>query len=107
MISLVTNAVTTISTNIATAGTLTVDLTSTLTGDVTMSGGNSALILTHANNATSTIKVGCMATYATSTATLVHLLFHASSTISSVVSGETASGYVIWGYGNCGNVTSN
>ncbi|MEK7461512.1 MAG: hypothetical protein AAB586_00345 [Patescibacteria group bacterium] len=114
VVSLVTNAVTTISTSITTAGdittsagniaattgTLTVGGVSTLTGDVTMSGGNGGLTLTTANNATSTIQVGCIQMYATSTATAVRFLFHASTTISTTVTG-TAAGYLLWGYGTC------
>lgn len=86
--------------NFATAGTLSVTGASTLTGDVTMSGGSGALAITTTNAATSTIEVGCVQMYATSTATAVRFLFHASSTISTTVTG-TAAGYLLWGYGTC------
>ena len=55
---------------------------------------------TTSNSATSTLEVGCIQMYATSTATAVRFLFHASSTISTTVTG-TASGYLLWGYGTC------
>ena len=112
--SVVADAVTTISTSIttagdittsagniaATAGTLTVGGVSTLTGDVTLSGGNGALVVTTSNSATSTVSVGCIQTYATSTATSVHLEFHASSSLANSTNGATA-GLVVWKYGNC------
>jgi len=116
-VTLVANAVTTISTNIVTGGTLavtgastltgnvtaegtlTVDGASTLTGNVTMSGGNGALTITTSNSATSTVEVGCVQMYATSTDTAVRLLFH--STTTPVVISGTASGFVAWGYGTC------
>ncbi|MDO8590059.1 MAG: hypothetical protein Q7R69_02205 [bacterium] len=123
-ISLVANAVTTISTAIstagnittsagnieATAGTLTVGLTSTLTGDVTMSGGDGALTVTSASNsATSTLVVGCIEMHATSTVTPIHLTF-ASSTMATTswqsgTGGDAATGLstgvMLWKYGAC------
>ena len=86
--------------NIATAGTLTVTGASTLTGDVTMSGGNGALTITTSNSATSTLVVGCIQTYATSTETAVNMQFHASSTLANSTNGATA-GLVVWKYGSC------
>src|SRR3989344_5342720 len=65
--------------NIATAGTLAVTGVSTLTGDVTMSGGSGALVITTTNAATSTIQVGCIQTYATSTATAVRLVLSSAA----------------------------
>ena len=119
-VTIVASAVTTISTAIttagdittsagnieATAGTLTVGGASTLTGDVTLSGGNGALAITHANAATSTITVGCVQTYATSAATAIHLEFHATGTAGSTFATSTngygmSQGLVIWKYGAC------
>jgi len=106
-VTLVANAVTTISTNLATGGTLTVDTTSLLTGDVTMSGGDGALTITSTNSATSTISVGCVGTYATSTATAIHLTYAAAqiaTTTSQGGAGDTTGTYgglVVWRYGAC------
>lgn len=118
-VSLVANAVTTISTAIttagnittsdgnieATAGTLTVGGISTLTGDVTMSGGNGALTLTTTNAATSTAVIGCYQTYATSTNTAIHLTFATAQMATSTSQGATAdglsTGVVVWKYGAC------
>src|SRR3989344_4506612 len=92
-VSLVANAVTTISTAITTAG-----------GISTTDG---ALSLTTTNSAPSTITVGCILTYPTSTDTQVHLEFHASGTAtvafatSSNSSNGLAAGLVIWKYGAC------
>ena len=94
--------------NIATAGTLTVTGASTLTGDVTMSGGNGGLVITTSNSATSTVEVGCIQTYATSTASPIKQMFFASSTlnidgasITAGFGGGTLSGLILWGFGTC------
>ena len=93
--------------NIATAGTLAVTGASTLTGDVTMSGGNGALVITTTNAATSTIQVGCLQMYATSTETAVHLTFataQMATTTTQIGVGDTNGthgGVVIWRYGTC------
>ena len=114
-ITVVASAVTTISTTIttagnittsagnieATAGTLTVGSTALLTGDVTMSGGNGALTLTTTNSATSTAVIGCVQTYATSTATAVRLGIGTQGTTSPLSSGGNSVGYVLWQYGTC------
>ena len=100
-------AATTISTNIVTEGTLSVTGISTLTGDVTMSGGDGALTLTTTNSATSTIAVGCVGTYATSTDTAIHLTFataQLATTTSQGGTGDTTGTYgglVAWRYGAC------
>jgi hypothetical protein len=93
--------------NIATAGTLAVTGVSTLTGDVTLSGGNGALSLTTTNAATSTLEVGCVQTYATSTVTAIHLTFaigQISTGTSQGGAGDTTAsttGTVLWRYGAC------
>lgn len=93
--------------NIATAGTLTVTGASTLTGDVTMSGGNGALSITTSNTATSTLEVGCLQMYATSTATAIHLTFATAQMATTTTQGGTGDttgtygGDVIWRYGAC------
>lgn len=99
--TLVADAVTTISTNIVTGGTLTVDLTSTFTGDVTMSGGDNALIITTSNSATSTLDVGCIQTTATSTDTPVRFVLSSAGTTTATYGAGTASGGVSWQYGTC------
>jgi len=114
-VTLVANAVTTISTAIvtagnittsagnieATAGTLLIGSTSVLTGDVTLSGGNGALVVTTSNSATSTIQVGCISMYATSTATAVRLTFGTNAWATSTTQGSNAVGLVAWQYGSC------
>jgi len=69
--------------------TLNVTSTSVLTGDVTLSGGASALTITTTNTATSSLRVGCIDTYATSTATAIRL------------SATTTPGVAVWTYGSC------
>jgi hypothetical protein len=114
-ISLVASAVTTISTAIttagnitttagnieATAGTLTVGGTSVLTGDVTLSGGSGALVITTSNSATSTLQVGCIQTYATSTATAVRLVLSSAASSTATFGAGNAVGGVSWNYGTC------
>ena len=131
LVSIVADAVTTISTNLDTDGTLnadgaatlgstltvtgattlsstlTVDTTSTLTGDVIMSGGNDGLIITTSNTATSSIDVGCIQMYATSTETAVHLTFataQLATTTTQIGTGDTDGTYggvVVWRFGAC------
>lgn len=111
-VSLVANAVTTISTSITTAGSITTTGTgalsiagiSTLTGDVTMSGGNQALVITTANDATSTITVGCITMYPTSTASAIHLTFgltNVGTTTSETAGVNATTGSVMWKFGAC------
>lgn len=66
----------------------------TVTDDATISGG--ALTVTTANAATSSITVGCVTSYASSSATTIKLLFTASSTGVAV-----GNGIVTWAYGTC------
>jgi len=63
-------------------GALTVTGASTLTGDATFSGGDGGIVVTTSNSATSSIEVGCIQTYATSTATALKLNFVDSATTS-------------------------
>ena len=135
-------SVSTISTNIATDGTLAVTGASTLTGavtaaaavqasstlqvtgavrnystltqtgaatftaDATFNGGIDAITLTHTNAATSSITVGCVDTFATSTASPIMMMFMGSTTLGTSVlatdyGGGTATGLVLWGFGSC------
>ena len=134
----------TISTNIATDGTLSVTGASTLTGrvdaaaavaasstlqvtgavrnystltqtgaatftaDATFNGGIDAITLTHTNAATSSITVGCVDTFATSTASPIKFMLFASSSltidttsITAGFGGGTSEGLVLWGFGSC------
>lgn len=50
--------------------------------------------------ATSTLTVGCVSAYATSSATQVRLMFNSVAT-SSAINGGTIGGHVLWGYGAC------
>lgn len=81
-------------------GTLTVTGASTLTGDVTMSGGDDGLTITSSNTATSSVVVGCIETYATSTATPVKLALGSTSAATTTF-GAAGIGSVAWLYGNC------
>ncbi|MDP4000938.1 MAG: hypothetical protein Q8P83_01750, partial [bacterium] len=85
----------------ATAGTLTVGGVSTLTGDVTMSGGSGALVITTTNAATSTVAVGCIQTYATSTDTAVRLVLSSAASSTPTYGAGDAIGGVSWNYGTC------
>jgi len=94
-------AATTISSNISTGGTLSVTGASTLSGDVTLGGGNGALTVTTTNSATSTMSVGCIQMYATSTDTAVALTFSTIATSTTMANGQSNNGYVLWKYGSC------
>ncbi|MDD3531241.1 MAG: hypothetical protein PHV99_01460 [Candidatus Pacebacteria bacterium] len=126
----IAQAATTISTNIATAGTLSVTGLSTLLGGATttqitlLSGdqitnaaasttvvsGNLTvgdatavtprLVVTNAANATSTVQAGCVQTTATSSATTIKLIFNNIAT-STTINGASVAGYVLWAYGTC------
>lgn len=56
---------------------------------------------THSNTATSTLVVGCVQMYATSTATAVRLEFGVNNMASTTYSNVTANGQVAWRYGTC------
>lgn len=70
----------------------------TTQGDITLAGRN--LVVTTSNTSTSTIEVGCVQMYPTSTVTAVRLEFHASSTLADSTNGAT-NGLVVWKYGTC------
>lgn len=73
--------------------------TGTFSGAIT-SGGD--LTVTTSNTATSTITVGCVQTYATSTATPIHWSMDLTSTSTAANQyGTTVGGLVTWGYGSC------
>ena len=107
VVTLSTSAASTISTNISTGGTLSVTGVSTLTGDVTMSGGDGALSITSSNTATSSVSVGCVQTYATSTATVIHLTYGIAQMATTTTQGGTGDstgtygGLVVWRFGAC------
>ena len=76
--------------------------------DSIFDGGIDALTLTHADTATSSLTVGCIDTYATSTASPIKYMLFASSTLNidgaSVTGGfggGTMEGLVLWGFGSC------
>ncbi|MEK7136401.1 MAG: hypothetical protein AAB821_02315 [Patescibacteria group bacterium] len=66
--------------------------------DLVVSGG--ALTVTTTNAATSTISVGCVQMYPTSTATAARFSFNTSSA-TSTIGGAAAAGFVTWNYGTC------
>ena len=74
----------------------------TVTGDSTISGGT--LNVTTSNTATSTAKIGCVQTYATSTATAVRFVIGSIATSSTSYGGTNTIGLVGWQYGSCPNL---
>jgi hypothetical protein len=83
-------------------GTLTQTGAATFTADATFDGGNDAVTLTHSNTATSSIAVGCIDTYATSTATPIRLMMgEMNASASSTYGGAGDAGFVVWGFGAC------
>lgn len=87
------------STELSVTGGLAVSATSTFYGNVN---------LNTANTATSSVAVGCVQTYATSTATPIKQMFFASSTlnidgatVTAGFGGGTMQGLVLWGFGLC------
>lgn len=72
----------------------------TITDDAVISGGS--LTLTTSNSATSTAVIGCVQTYATSTATAISIVFNSIGTSSTnMLNSQTANGHVLWTYGSC------
>ena len=82
--------------DITTGDDLTVTDDATITDDLTVSGG--VLTVTTAANATSTLTIGEIETYATSSATIICLKFSTVATSSTPVANN---GFVLWAYGNC------
>src|SRR3990167_10173389 len=81
--------------------TLAVTGASTLTGDVTLSGGDNALVVTTTNAATSTIDFGCLQTTATSTLTPIRFVISSAGTSTATYGAGSANGGVSWQYGTC------
>jgi hypothetical protein len=95
-----------ITTSAALTSTAAATFTGLTTSATTTAGGN--VDVTTTNAATSTVIVGCVQTYATSTATPIKQMFFASSTlnidgasITAGFGGGTQQGIVLWGYGKC------
>lgn len=123
----VAQAATTISTSITTGGAITTTSTLSVTGLATLLGGATTTQLTLLSGdtvknaaasstvisgnlslgnatvpvsvSTSTLAVGCIQMFATSTATLVHLDFNKQGT--TTISGGSSAGVVTWVYGAC------
>lgn len=74
----------------------------TLTGDG--STGSKTFTVTTSNSATSTATVGCLQTYATSTATAIRLVLGSIATSSGSYDGVNTVGLVGWRYGTCPNL---
>mgnify|MGYP001566403150 CR=1 FL=1 len=74
-----------------------------VTNDVVLYGGSDALTLTTTNAATSTLVVGCIQTYATSTASPIKLTLGSTLTATSTATGAStvSSGFVTWNFGSC------
>jgi len=70
--------------------------------DLTLGGGT--LKVTTSNTATSTAIVGCIQTYATSTATAVRLVVGSIATSSTSYDGTNTVGLIGWRYGTCPNL---
>lgn len=77
----------------------------TTSGDATFNGGDGGVVVTSSNTATSSVTVGCIETYATSTATTVRLQLGTGNAISTTTSrnasAATTGGVVYWFYGTC------
>ncbi len=74
-------------------------------GNVNMNGASSVLTLTTANDATSTATVGCIQTYATSTATPVKLIMGSPNvTATTTFTSTTGRGFVVWAFGSCPSI---
>lgn len=124
MVVAVVQATTTISTNIVTEGTLAVTGDTTLghasttqisnsgvswfTGDTTLGHASTTQFsnIQTTNSATTTAYLGCVQTYATTTATPIKLIFYASSTVAGVTTSQAvttagAGGFVLFSYGYC------
>ena len=82
--------------NWSVGGNLSVAGTSAFTGDATVSGGT--LNVTTSNTATSTAIIGCVQTYATSTATPWRSIASSTATI------EGVDGVMLLQYGSCPNL---
>lgn len=94
------NGPVTLNSTLTSRGAITSTGAFTTTGDATVSGGT--LTVTSANTATSTAVVGCIQTYATSTATAVKLtLGKEASTATTTFYGGTSKGTLYWEYGTC------
>lgn len=72
--------------------------TLSLTGASTFGG---TMTVTTSNTATSTLKVGCIQTTATSTATAVRFVLSSAGTTTPTFGAGTANGGVSWQYGTC------
>ena len=82
---------------IQTSGTLT---GGALTAAAATFSGN--VTVTTSNSATSSATVGCVNTYATSTATAIKLFPGAiNASASTTYTGGTVGGFVVWAYGTC------
>lgn len=62
---------------------------------------NGPLVVTTSNTATSSATIGCVNTYATSTATAVKIFPGAINASASSTYTSGAAGFVIWAYGSC------
>lgn len=85
-----------------TTNQLVIDKSGVVTSDLSVSGGT--VTLTTANTATSTATIGCVQTYATSTATSVRLVIGSIATSSTSYGGTNTIGLVGWQYGACPNL---
>ena len=74
----------------------------TFSGDVSVSGGT--VTLTTANSATSTAIIGCIQSYATSTATAIRMEFSTTTALATYSGGPVPTGVVAWRYGTCPNL---
>jgi hypothetical protein len=75
--------------------------TATFTGDVTLNGGDDGLIITTTNSATSSIEVGCIQMYATSTASPWRLAFSSIASTTALYGGGTSDVAMMAQYGTC------
>lgn len=85
--------------NIDRSGNISTEGDVTVSDDLTVSGG--VFTLTTSNSATSTAIMGCIQTYATSTATAWRLGIGSIATSSPLYSGGTGTNFLLAQYGTC------
>lgn len=70
----------------------------TFSATTTMNGN---LVVTTSNSATSTLQIGCIQMYATSTATAIRLELSTTTALATYTGGPAPTGVVAWRYGYC------
>ncbi len=85
--------------NITNTGDISTEQDVTVGDDLTVSGRTATI--TTSNTATSSLSVGCIGTYATSTLTPVRFVLSSAGTSTATFGAGSANGGVSWQYGTC------